>query len=119
MTSFKQKYPAFAALLVIVGLLAQDFAAPGVTLVQKLTNLYNVVPAVMAFVPQIGALGAEISALKSSPTDIEAGGEVLVTDLGFSSAKGVAVIAAAFPVGEGVVALWSPIQNLISVAKAA
>lgn len=118
MNSFKSKYPSFSALLALAGLLAQDFAASGVSLVQKLYSLTNIVPAVINFIPMIGGLAAEIVLLKASPTDMEEGAEVLVTDLGFTNAKAVGIIAAAFPVGEQIAALFAPVQSLIAAIKA-
>lgn len=114
MESFAQKYPAFAALLQLVATIGQDMAVQGESLTAKLESLVNVAGPLVAFLPQASALGAEIAALKASPTDIEAAGEALVSDLAFSSAKAKAIIAAAFPVAESLAALVAPVQALVA-----
>ena len=117
MNSFKSKFPAITALLLISAAFAQDFAAQGETVLQKLEGSVAIVPQVLAFVPQASQLGAEASALKASPTDIEAGVEVLVTDLAFSSTKAQAIIAAVFPLAESLAGLVPQAQALVAAIK--
>lgn len=118
MNSFAQKYPSFAALLLIISNVARDLVVPNETLLQKLENSVSLVPQVLAFVPQASALGAEVSALKSVPADIEAAAEALVVDLAFSSDKAKAIIAASFPLAEQIVALIPSAQAVIAAVKA-
>jgi hypothetical protein len=115
MNSFAQKYPAFAALLQLAATIAQDAAVQGESLVSKLESLANVAGPMIAFIPQASALSAELAQLKASPADIESAAEALVDDLDFSSDKAKAIIAAAFPVAESLVALIAPVQALIAV----
>lgn len=117
MNSFKTKYPAFAALLGLVSAFALDLVTENETLVQKLENSISLVPQVLAFLPQAGNLGQEVSLLKSNVADIEAAAETLVTDLAFSSVKAKAIVAAAFPFAEGIVALVPQGQALYTAIK--
>lgn len=119
MTSFKQKYPAFAALLALAAAVAQDFAAPGLSLLQKLSGLAAIIPQVVGFLPLVGSIGSEIVAIKAAGVvDIEAAAELLVTDLAFSSDKAKAIVASAFPVAEQLAGLFAPVQSLIAAIKA-
>jgi hypothetical protein len=111
---FAQKYPAFAALLALVGAVAQDAAVQGETVLQKLEASINLVPQALAFFPQVSALSSELAALKASPGDMEAAAEALVSDLAFSSAKAKAIIAAAFPLAESLVGLVPQVQALLA-----
>lgn len=117
MTAFQTKYPAFASLLMVFATFAQDFAAQGETLAQKFEGAVNVVTPVITFLPQSGNLGAELVALKASPSDMEAAGEALVTDLAFSSTKAKAIIAAAFPFAEAAVGLIPQGEALVAAFK--
>jgi hypothetical protein len=105
MNSFKSKYPTFVAIIAIVAAFARDLTAGTETLVEKLENSITLIPQVLAVIPSIGSLGTELAALKGNVADLEAGAELLVTDLAFSSVKAQAIIAAAFPFAEGIVAL--------------
>ena len=118
MESFKAKYPGFVALLSIAAVFAQDMAAPGETALQKLEGTVNLIKPVVAFVPQASLLGPELEALKAAPADIEGGVELLITDLAFSSDKAKAIIAAAFPLAESLVALAPQSVALIAAIKA-
>lgn len=117
MNSFKTKYPSFSALIALAASIAQDFTAGGLTLIQKLTGLAGLLPQVLAFIPLAGGLASELVALKAAPADIEAGAEVLVTDLAFSSVKAKAIVSSAFPVAEGIANLVSPAQSLIAAIR--
>jgi len=117
MDSFKSKYPAFTALLALAAALAQDVAAQGETVLQKLEGSIALVPQALAFMPMASGLGAEVAALKAAPTDIEAGVEVLITDLAFSSDKAKAIIAAAFPLAESLVGLVPQVESLVKAIK--
>lgn len=117
MSNFKTKYPAFSALMLLVAALSQDFASGSLSIIQKFTNLVNVIPQVVAFVPLAGMIATELASLKQSPADIEAGAEVLIADLAFSSSRAQSVIAAALPVAEGVAGLVAPFENLFVVIK--
>lgn len=114
---FASKYPAFAALLALLPPLLTDFEATGTSFVQKLEGAVVIVPGILAFIPQASQLGAEVAALKASPSDLEAGAELLVTDLAFSSTKAQAIITAAFPLAESLVALAPQISALVGAIK--
>ena len=75
------------------------------------------VPQALAFFPQASLLGSELTALKANPIDLEAGAELLVTDLAFTSAKAKAIVSAAFPVAESLAAMVPQVQALITVIK--
>lgn len=114
---FKSKYPAMSALLALAAAVAQDFAASGLSLVQKLYGLAALVPQALTFVGMVGQIAGEVASLKASPVDIEAGAEVLVVDLALSSDKAKSIVAAAFPVAEKIAELVSPVQSLIAAVK--
>lgn len=118
MGGFKTKYPVTTLLLALVGALVDDAAAAGQSVIQKLEDSISLVPQMLALAGQAGSLSGELSALKQSPVDIEAGAEVLIEDLDFSSAKAQSVMAALFPVGEGIVALVAPMQALVVALEA-
>lgn len=118
MDQFKLKYPAFTALLFLVASLCQDFAAQGQTWLQKLESTYNLFPQIISFIKVAPGIAAEAIALGGSPTDIEAGAELLVTDLAFTSDKAKAIITAAFPLCEKLTGSIGDIQNLIAAFKA-
>jgi hypothetical protein len=117
MNAFKSKYPAFAALFAIVGSLGTIFAASGQSLVQKLSASAGLLPQVVSFAGLASALGSELAAIKVTPTDIEGGAELLITDFSFESAKAQAIIGALFPVAELIVGAVAPIEALVAAFK--
>lgn len=117
MSAFTDKYPAFTAMLAIVAEGAQDLAAQNITFVAKLESMANLVSPIIDFIPQASGLGAELTALKASPADIEAAAEQLVTDLAFTSAKAKAIIAAAFPLAESAVGMIPQVEALVAAIK--
>ena len=118
MQNFSTKYPTITALILLVANVAKDAAVQGETLVQKLEASVVLVPQALALIPNVSLLGAEVSALKASPLDLEAGAELLVADLAFSSPKAQAVIAAAFPLAEALVGLVPQVSALVAAMKA-
>lgn len=119
MNSFSNKYPSFAAVLILFATLGKDAFTPGQTALQKLTGAANLIGPLMAFLPQSTALTTEVAVLKSSPSDMEQAGEALVTDFGFTSAKAQAIIAAAFPLAETIANLVIPQTETLVSAFAA
>jgi hypothetical protein len=117
MNNFKQNYPAFAALLALFGGACAELAIQGETLVQKFEGEATLLPQALVFLPQASQLGAEAAQLKSSPTDIESGCEVLITDFNFTSAKAQLIISKAFPLAEGIAAQVTNAQALIAAIK--
>lgn len=118
MTNFASKYPALAALIGLVSNFGKDMAVQNETVIQKLEGSISLVPSILAFIPQASLLGAEVSALKASPTDLVSGAELLVTDLAFTSEKAQAIITAAFPLAESLAALVPQVGALTSAIKA-
>lgn len=120
MESFKSKYPAFTALLVIVGGALAKAVAPAEGLLQKLSSEMALAPKVLAFAVsgQAAGLGAELALLKESVTDMEAGLEVLVTELALSSDKAKAILPHAFAVGEWAASGVAPIKGLVEAIEA-
>lgn len=114
---FKQKYPAFTALIHIVALEGKALGNPDDGLIAKVGNSMKIIPEVLLFLPQSKTIGAEAAQLKSSATDIEDGIEMLVVDLEFSSEKAKKIIEAAFPVADKIAALIPETQNLIAAIK--
>lgn len=118
MSDFQTSYPAFFAL---IGLLAGSakiaVTTPG-GVIQKLEGEVSEIPSFMAFYPLAGSLKSELGNLEKSPADIEAGVEVLVADLAFSSAKAQAIIQSAIPLARTVVTGYEQSQALINVIKA-
>lgn len=112
MDSFKSKYPAVVALFVLVAAFAKDLAVAGESVLQKVEGELALAPQILQFYPQASQLGPELTLIKESPTDIEAGIEVLVTDLAFSSEKAQAIITQSFAVGEWIVAGVAPLEGL-------
>jgi hypothetical protein len=117
MNSFKTTYPVFTALLSLISAFALDLVTENETLIQKLENSITIVPQVLGFLPIAGGLAAELAKLKASPADIEAAAETLVTDIAFSSVKAKAIIAAAFPLAESVVALVPQVGAIVAAVK--
>lgn len=120
MDSFKSKYPAFTALLALVGGALSKLAAPSVGILQKLESEVVLAPQVLQFVAsgQAGALGSELAVLKDSAPDMEVGVEVLISDFAFSSDKAKALLPKVFAVGEWAVAGVSPIKELVVALEA-
>jgi hypothetical protein len=114
MGSFASKYPAIAALLAIMSSGVQSAEVPNETIVQKLEGSIGMIPQILAFIPQVSAIGSEIAALKSSPSELEAGAELLVSDLAFTSEKAKAIIAAVFPLADSLIALLPQVKALAS-----
>lgn len=119
MDSFKLKFPAFTALLLIVGTALQKAAAPSESLIAKLGSEMVLAPQVLSFVVsgQAGALGAELSSLKGSVPDMEAAAELLIADLALSSDKAKAILPHAFAVGEWAASGVSPVMALIAAIE--
>ncbi|MDR3608532.1 MAG: hypothetical protein P4M08_14305 [Oligoflexia bacterium] len=116
---FASKYPAFTALFALVGGAASILAVQSETLIQKVEGEAAELPGLLAFLPQAGSLGAEVTALKASPTDMEAAAEMLISDFKFSSSKAQSVIAAAFPLAESLVGTTLPqVKALIAAIQA-
>lgn len=112
--SFSQKFPATASLIkLIAGAMKDTVAAlqPGESLLEKLSGYANLGPAMITFLPQSGSLSAEYAALSLSD-DVSAV-EMLVTELSFSNDHAQKVIAAMFPVVEGVVAMEPKVKVLV------
>lgn len=118
MNSFQSKYPAFTALLGLLGAAAANMAVGGKTVMQKIESEAGLLPQLMAFYPQASGLGAEIQALKTSPADMVGALEVLVTDLALSSDRAKAIVPKAFAVAEWLAQGISPVEELIAVIKA-
>jgi hypothetical protein len=118
MTNFQTKYPAFYALLALMAGVGTGLVAQGETLVQKLEGEAAQLPNLLAFLPQVGSIGPELTALKSSPADIVTAGEVLVTDFAFSSDKAKAIIQASFPLAESLAGLYPQVVTLVAALKA-
>lgn len=119
MNPFQAKYPAFYALIGLVADAAKDTVAAAQgsgSFLQKLIGYETLVPELIALVPLAGQLTAEAQAM--SVVDMEAAAEVLVSDLAFSSAKAMAVIAAALPLAEQLAALVAPSEALVAAIKA-
>lgn len=113
MNSFKSTYPALAGLILLVADATKQLFVGGETLLQKIEGEAAVIPDLISFAPQAGNLSAEIAKLKSVPADLEAAVEMLITDLAFSSDKAKAIINAAFPVAESVVAIIPQAKVLV------
>ena len=118
MNTFGTKYPALASLILLVANLSKDFAQPNETDLQKIEGSFGLIPQILSFIPQSASLGTEIGAIKSSPEDMIAGVEMLVTDLSFTSEKATLIINAAFPLGEQIIALIPSFKNLSTAIKA-
>jgi hypothetical protein len=117
--NFKVKYPIFSSLMVLVSGFTTGLLVQGESLVQKVEGEMVLLPQVLAFLPKAGGLKAELDALKAAGApDIEAGAEVLVSDMAFSSAKAQGIIQAAFPVAESVAALEPQVLALVAAIKA-
>lgn len=119
MSNFSSKYPAFAALLALLGGSVAKMVSASGSIIQKLEGEAALLPQLISFVPQASLLATELAQLKQNPVDIEAAAETLVSDLAFSSSKAQAIVAAAFPVAESVANLVAPIENLVAALKAA
>lgn len=118
MEDFKSKYPTFTLLFSLIALEAQNFSKPDQNLMQKIASEITILPQFLSFIPQASKLGAEAAVLKASPADMEAGAEILVSDLAFSSDKAKEIIAAAFPVAEDLIGLISKVETLAKAIKA-
>lgn len=117
MDSFKAKYVAFTALLLLIADIAKGMAVQGETLIQKIEGEAAALPDLMGFLPKAGSLGAELDMLKSSPDDMVVGAELLVTDLAFSSDKAKAIVAAAFPLAEKTVGMIGDVKALVTAIQ--
>lgn len=117
MNSFSARYPAFAALLSIIGQAAHRMAADGQTFIEKIENEVTLVPGVLAFISsgQGALLGAELEKLKASPEDMVEAGECLVTSFSFTSDKAKVIIPATFGVAEWVASGFAPVKALLAV----
>jgi hypothetical protein len=116
MGSFASKYPAFAALLALVGQGVQKMAATGETLIQKVEGEVVLIPGILGFISsgQGSLIGPEIAQLKASAPDAEAALEYAVDELDFTSEKATTVIPLAFAVGEWAAAGVAPIKALVA-----
>lgn len=116
---FSTKFPAFAALLVLISTAVKDSIsalAPGESLAEKVFGYEDMVPELITFLPQAGEIDAEIKAM--TPADYAAAAEELVTDFGFTNGHAQQVIIAAFPVVNGLAALEPLVVTLINAIKA-
>ena len=118
MDSFKTKYPALAALIAILASEAKIIEAPGESIAQKGANEIGELPALIAFLPQVGLLGAEIKAIEATPTDLFGAAELIVTDLSFTSEKAQSIIALIFPYAQKLAGLIPDTKALIAAIKA-
>jgi hypothetical protein len=114
---FATKYPAIAALIVMLDTAAIDLTAGQNILVELSKLAADEAGPVVGFISQSSQVGNEFKALAASSTDIESGVEYLITELEFSSEKAKAVIAALFPMGESIAALIPQVMTFISAVK--
>lgn len=118
MSNFSSKYPAFAALLGLLGGSVAKMVSTSGSIVTKIEGEASLLPQLISFVPQASLLASELAVLKQNPADIEAAAELLVSDLAFSSSKAQVIVAAAFPVAESIANLVSPIESLVAAIEA-
>lgn len=118
MSDFETKYPASAALILVVAKSLKDAIAalqPGESLFDKIKSFSDLPAAMIAFLPQAGSLSDEIA--KFGISDDVAAVEMLVNQLGFTNDHAQAVIAAIFPVLEDIAALQPKIMTLVAAIK--
>lgn len=116
---FGQKYPASAAFVLLIANILKDAASalqPGQSALQKIMGFENLAPALIGFLPQIGALAGEVK--QYSVGDDIAAAEMLVSDLAFSSDKAQKIVAALFPVMEELAALEPKVEALVAAIQA-
>lgn len=118
MNSFKSKYPAFTALLALLGSIAVKAVKSGESLIQKIEDEATLLPQALAFYPSASALSAELAGIKASPTDMEGGIEVLVTDLSLSSDKAQALMPKVFVLAEKMAECVKPAEDVFAALKA-
>jgi hypothetical protein len=93
---FNETYPTLSALIKMFADAAKIATAPGESTAQKIEGEMMVLPQLLAFIPNISKLSAEVAAIKAKPGDIIAAAEMLVTDLAFTNPKSQAIINAVF-----------------------
>ena len=107
---------ALQALIALVAAAVKDSVAalqPGENLLQKLMGYENLVPQVMALVPQIGNLSVQ----GLQPSDYVQLAENLVSNLGLSSAHAQAIMNASFKLLNDGVALVPDMEALVAAIK--
>ena len=122
MNNVKSSYPAIAALLSLFGTFAEDVSSSG-TLLSKLAGLANLLPGAITVEGLSSQLGSEFAAIKALPTDeaasaVEGCVELLITDLAFSAPQAQKAQAAAFALGEWLVAGVPAIEAVVALKKA-
>jgi len=115
MESFKSKYVILTAALVLIASEFKIAFKPGENAVQKFIESGSLIPGLLPIVSNVGQLKSEIETLKGSVVDMEAGAEVLVTELAFSSDAAKAIIPKAIAVAEWAVQGIEPIKELAAV----
>lgn len=118
MDSFKAKYPAMTALLALMVSVGAKAVKSGESVIQKIEDEATLVPQALAFYPMVGALGAEVAALKASPADAEGGLELMITDMNLTSDKALAIMPKAFVLAEKLADCVQPAEELIAAVKA-
>lgn len=118
--TFKDDFPSFYELLAVLAELAKDAEhalkdAGGV--IAKAMDFEPMVPEVLAFLPVVGGLSAEIK--KMGPVDYAHAAEELVAELAITNGSAQAVIRAAFPIVDDLAALAPKVVNLINVIHGA
>lgn len=117
---FSEKYPASAALILLIATSLKDAVAalqPGEAILEKISGFSNLAPGIISFIPLAGSLSAEMVALKLNMGDDVLAVEMLVSDLSFSSDKAKNVIAAAFPILENIAAMEPSVVALVAAVK--
>ena len=103
--TFKTTYPATTSLITLLsGVVTTGIANDTSALAAAEAETVEL-PELIDFLSKESTLGAEVTALKASPSDIESALEVIVTDLHFTSAKAAALIPLVFSFAESAVAL--------------
>lgn len=118
MDSFKQKYPAFTALLTLVGDFGKEMGDHNESVLKNLADSVKLFPQLLTFVPLASQVDDEAKLIAQNPEEIVAGVEILVTEFAFSNEKAKAVIAASFEVAEGLAGMVPKIKNLVTAIKA-
>lgn len=118
MGGFNTKFPAVASALMLIAGVVHD-AVKAVkddeSLLAKISEFENLIPMMVAFLPQAGDVSAQIKTFQ--PADYAAAAEYLVEELGFSSTAAQNVIRAAFPVLDKLVELEPLVMTLVAQVK--
>lgn len=117
---FKDKFPIFNSLLVIVASAVHDTEKAikdGGNALAAILDYEDLAPELLAFLPHVSGINAEIKMM--GPADYAAAAEELVADLAIQNGSAQAIIRAAFPVVDKLAELEPLVMTLISQIKGA